>query len=218
MVIFMFNISAFLFYIFVVTFTPGPNNILSMANASKYGFKKAFEFIAGVFIGFFMIMVLAGYFNLLFFNLIPKIKPFMQILGAGFMLYLAYKIMHTKEDKEKTENQDSQKNEEILIENENKEINLFYPAITLQFVNLKVILYAVTVMSNFIIPYYKSNISLILFSLLLSFVSSLSTTSWALFGSLFNRFLSKYQRQFNIIMGLLLIYSAISASGIMELF
>ncbi|WP_461206029.1 hypothetical protein [Clostridium sp. DL1XJH146] len=31
----MFNLSAFLSYVFVVTFRPGPNNVMSMANGSK---------------------------------------------------------------------------------------------------------------------------------------------------------------------------------------
>ena len=207
----MFNMSAFLSYIFVVTFTPGPNNILAMANAGKYGLKKSLKFNIGVFAGFIVIMVLSSYFNLLFFNLIPKIKTFMQLLGAGFMLYLAFNIVHTKEES-------AEKNNEIPTEDNNKKINLFFTGFTLQFINVKVIIYALTVVSNFIIPYYKSNIALFLFALLLSFVSLLSTTSWALFGSLFNKFLSKYHKQFNIVLALLLVYSAISISGIMQLF
>ncbi len=211
----MINISAFLLYIFVVSFTPGPNNIISMVNASKYGFKKSLEFSAGVFAGFFVIMILSSYFNLLFFNLIPKIAIFMQIFGSLFMLYLAYKIMHST--KKEDQNQATFKNNETIVETETKEINLFVTGVTLQFVNPKAILYAVTVVSNFIIPYYKSNIALILFSLFLSFVCILSTGSWALFGSLFNKFLSNYEKQFNIVMGLLLVYTAISTSGILQL-
>lgn len=34
----MFNLGAFLSYAFVVSFTPGPNNILSMLNGSKHGY------------------------------------------------------------------------------------------------------------------------------------------------------------------------------------
>lgn len=211
----MINISAFLLYIFVVSFTPGPNNIISMVNASKYGFKKSLEFSAGVFAGFFVIMILSSYFNLLFFNLIPKIAIFMQIFGSLFMLYLAYKIMHST--KKEDQDQATFKNNETIVETETKEINLFVTGVTLQFVNPKAILYAVTVVSNFIIPYYKSNIALILFSLFLSFVCILSTGSWALFGSLFNKFLSNYEKQFNIVMGLLLVYTAISTSGILQL-
>ncbi|MGB8272845.1 MAG: lysine transporter LysE, partial [Priestia megaterium] len=33
---------------------------------------------------------------------------------------------------------------------------------------------------------------------------------WSLFGSVFQKFLSKYKSQFNIVMALLLMYSAVS--------
>lgn len=215
----MFNIGAFLTYVFAVTFTPGPNNIMSMANASKFGYKKTLEFISGIFTGFIIIMILSSYFNLLLFNLMPKIKVFMSILGAGYMIYLAIKIMKSREktdDKDNVESTDESKTH--IFKRGKNDLNSFFTGMTMQFVNPKVILYGITVISNFIIPYYKSNIAIILFAFFLAFVAFLATSCWALFGSLFNKFLSKYRRQFNIAMGLLLIYSALSISGITHLF
>ncbi len=212
----MLNLSAFLSYIFVVTFTPGPNNIMSMANAIKYGYKKTLNFTLGVFTGFFIIMILCNYFNLILFNIMPKVKIFMGILGSAYMMYLAFKIMNSKEEKEEIDEEDnreisdgdiSKSNNTKLDENKS---NLFITGVTMQFVNPKAILYGITVASNFIIPFYKSSLSLILSSIFLSFLSLISTSCWALFGSFFNKFLSKYERQFNIVMGVLLIYSAIS--------
>src|SRR5690554_5298598 len=200
----MFNVGAFLSYVFVVTFTPGPNNIMAMANAGKYGFKETIKFNWGVFTGFLILLLSSSYFNLFLFNVIPKIKTFMGILGAGYMLYLAFKIMSSK---------DEEKDEKETIK-DNKKLNLYLSGLALQLINPKVILYSITVISNFIIPYYKSNTALILFSLLLSIIGFASITSWALFGSIFNKFLSKYKKQFNIVMGILLIYSAISVSGL----
>ncbi|WP_432405499.1 LysE family transporter [Wukongibacter sp. M2B1] len=215
----MFNLSAFLSYVFVVSFTPGPNNIMSMANSSKFGYKKTLRFILGVCTGFFVVMLLCSYFNLLLFNIMPKIKTFMGILGAGYMIYLATKIMKSKEETDKKDDEEISDKSEMNELNANKdEINLFFTGITMQFVNPKAILYGITVISNFIIPYYKSNIAFVLFSFFFAIVGFMSTSSWALFGSLFNKFLSKYRRQFNIVMGLLLIYSAISISGITHLF
>lgn len=215
----MFSISAFLSYVFAVSFTPGPNNIMSMANASKYGYRKTLKFILGVISGFFVIMILCGYFNLLLFNLMPKIKVFMSILGSGYMLYLAVKIMRSKDEATDKDNENIP--DEITAHNsyeEKKDLNFFFTGLTMQFVNPKGILYGIFVMSNFIIPYYKSNIALILFSILLGFIGFIATSCWALFGSIFNKFLSKYSKEFNMVMGLLLIYSAISISGITHIF
>lgn len=188
-------LAPFLFYVIVTSFTPGPNNIMSMSNANKYGLKKTLNFNLGVGFGFFVIMLLCCYFNLLLYSLMPKIKFVMSILGSLYMIYLAIKIIKSK----------SHKND---IDNEKQ--NSFFAALLLQFINPKGILYGITAVSSFIIPYYKSNISLILFSVFLAFVGFLATLCWAIFGSLLQKFLSKYEKRFNVIMGLLLIYSAIS--------
>jgi threonine/homoserine/homoserine lactone efflux protein len=63
-----------------------------MTNANRDGFKKTINFNFGVFAGFLVIMLASSYFNLVLFNLIPKIKIFMSIVGAAYMVYLAYKI------------------------------------------------------------------------------------------------------------------------------
>ena len=198
----MFELMPFLSYVLVVTFTPGPNNIMSMVNATQFGYKKTLNFLLGIFSGFVVIMILSCYFNLFLFNMLPKVKIFMGILGSGYMLYLAFIIM-VNSTKKNTNNQ---------------RLNSFYTGMTLQFVNPKVILYGITVVSNFIIPYYRSDFSLIIFSFSLALIAFISTSCWALFGVFFERFLSRYRRPFNIAMGLLLIYSAVSISGIKLLF
>jgi len=197
------NFIAFISYALVVTFSPGPNNIMCMANGNKYGFRKTINFILGIISGFFIILLLSNYFNLLLFNLMPKIKPIMSIIGTIYMTYLALIILKSK---------DSRK------EDDAGKLNSFYTGMALQFVNPKCILYGITVTSNFIIPHYKSNISIIFFSLLLVFFGFISVLCWALFGEFFQNFLSNYRKTFNIAMSLLLIYSAISISGILELF
>lgn len=191
----MINLAPFLSYVFVTTFTPGPNNIMSMTNANRDGFKKTINFDLGVSAGFFVIMLTCSYFNLLLFNLIPKIKIFMSIVGSAYMLFLAYKIYTSKP---------------VEGESSNTNINSFSTAFILQFVNVKGILYGLTVASNFIIPYYKTHAALVMFALLLAFIAFISTVCWALFGALFQKFLSKYRKAFNTIMSLLLLYSAIA--------
>ncbi len=189
----MTNIAPFLSYVFVTSFTPGPNNIMSMTNANRDGFRKTLPFDFGVSIGFFIIMMASGYFNLLLFRLVPRVKTVMSIIGAAYMVYLAYKIYTSKS---------------VEGGNSNSHINSLPVGIMMQFVNPKAILYGLTVASNFIIPYYKTHTALILFSLLLAVVALASTVSWALFGALFQKFLSKYLKAFNIIMSLLLLYCA----------
>ena len=190
----MSNLIPFLSYVFVVTFTPGPNNIMSMANANKFGYRKTLKFILGIFLGFTIIMLLSSYFSLLLYNVLPKIKFAMSIIGAAYMVYLAYKIITSSDQ----------------ADDGKEHLNSFFTGMLMQFVNPKVILYGITVVSNFIIPYYKSSITLFFFSILLASVAFMSISCWALFGVIFEKYLSKYRKPFNLVMGLLLIYSAIS--------
>ncbi|MEK5059212.1 LysE family transporter [Paenibacillus shunpengii] len=185
---------SFLIYVFVGSFTPGPNNILSMSNASRYGYKKTLPFSCGVMTGFFVVMLFCSCFNLLLFRFIPKIEFALAIIGSMYMIYLAIGIMRSKPQKK---------------EEETKPYT-FLTGVLLQFMNPKGILYGLTAVSTYILPHYNSSLSLILFSIFLAFISFLSTSSWAMFGSLFQRFLAKNERPFNVLMGLLLIYAAFS--------
>lgn len=189
------NFTAFFSYVIITTFTPGPNNIMAMSNASRYGFKNSIRFNAGVFFGFLIVMVLSSFLSVTLYNLIPSIKPVMTLIGALYILWLAWKIY-----KSKSHSEDKSQNP----------TNTFIAGLLLQFVNVKVIIYCITIASTFIVPYYKSIFALSLFSILLSFVSFLSTCSWSLFGSVFQKFLVKNERTMNIIMALLLVYCAIS--------
>ncbi|MDQ0195056.1 LysE family translocator [Paenibacillus wynnii] len=186
----------FLLFVFVSSFTPGPNNFMAMSFANKYGFKKTINFCLGVAFGFFVLALLCSFFNLLLINLLPMIKTPLTILGVGYMLYLAFKTI-TSNDNNNERDDSSDK-------------NLFLIGALVQFINPKGILYGIMVVSTFILPYYTSYFSYFIFSLFLGIVGLLSASSWSLFGSIFQNFLAKYRQLFNIIMALLLVYSAIS--------
>lgn len=188
------NVTAFLSYVIITTFTPGPNNIMAMSNASRYGFKKSIRFNAGVFVGFLIVMILSSFLSVSLYKLIPSIKPFMTLIGAAYILWLAWKIYRSKPHGQ----------------GQSHATNTFISGLLLQFVNVKVIIYCITIVSTFIAPYYESFLALSLFSLFLSSVSFLSTCSWALFGSVFQKFLVKNEKTVNVIMALLLVYTALS--------
>ncbi len=173
---------------------------MSMVNANRFGFRKTRGFLLGVFVGFSIVMLLSSYFNVILFGLIPKVKIIMGVIGAAYMTYLAVKIITSKEPSKSP----------------NAGYNSFGAGVAVQFINPKGILYGITVVSNFILPYSKSDLALIFFSIALALVAYGSVSSWALFGSLFQKFLSKYRKPFNAVMGALLIYSAVSILGIVR--
>ncbi|KLU67235.1 cysteine/O-acetylserine efflux protein [Desulfosporosinus acididurans] len=193
------NFTAFLSYVVITTFTPGPNNIMSMSNASRYGFKKSIFFNIGIFFGFFTIIALCSTFSVTLFRLIPSIKPIMTCIGAVYILWLAWKTY--KNDPHSKGNSDSK---------DKKKTNTFQAGFLLQFVNPKVILYGITTVSTFIVPYYRSAVVLAIFSAILASVGFIATCCWSLFGSVFQKLLVQNEKIINIVMALLLLYCAIS--------
>jgi len=77
-------VSLFL-YAFVASFTPGPNNIMAMTFANQFGLRKTMRFCLGVGTGFFVIILLCCYFNILLINFIPKIESIMAVIGGVYM-------------------------------------------------------------------------------------------------------------------------------------
>jgi cysteine/O-acetylserine efflux protein len=192
----MFNLSPFLAYVFVTTFTPGPNNIISMTNGLRYGYRGTLKFLAGETAGFFFVMLISGLLNVALVSLVPQIRFWLNLFGAFYMIYLAVHIVFSRPAEEGPRQND---------------LNTFGAGLTLQFVNLKVILYGVTVFALFITPVFQSPLIVGLFSILLAFIGFTAVSSWALGGNLFRSFLKKYERWFNLAMGALLVYTAIAS-------
>ena len=189
------NYMAFLSYIFLTAFTPGPNNIMAMSNAGKHGFKKGLPFNFGVLFGFLIIMTLCAVFTSLLYTFIPKIEPVMLCVGAAYILWLAWTVWRDNPHDDK---------KGVM------QTNSVTSGMALQFINVKVILYGITGISTFLSPHFKSFAELIPFILLMSFVGFAGTCCWALFGSFFDLLFAKHKKAVNLFLALLLVYCAIS--------
>ncbi|NLM36574.1 MAG: LysE family transporter [Firmicutes bacterium] len=197
------NWMSFLAYVTISNISPGPNNIISMINGKHYGYKKTLKFMLGIMLGFFLIMNICASFNIFLDALIPKFKVVMGMIGAFYFLYLAYKIIICTND--------------YKYKNENG-LNTFMHGFLLQFVNVKGIIYGINLYGTFIIPYFHNKVVLCLFSLLFALIAFIGTSIWALFGTIFQSFLEQYDLVFRLTVGLILIYCALSVSGLLRIF
>lgn len=190
----MFRWINFVTYAVITAVTPGPNNLMSMSNASRLGFKKAFPFNLGIGVGFSVVMVICTLFCNMLSSVLPKIKLPMLIIGALYMLYLAWKTYKSSANIEETYSRSS-----------------FLSGLTLQFVNPKIYIYCIVSMEAYILPYYSNHPFILLgFAILLAFIGFTFTLCWSAFGSAFKLVFSKYSKVTNTIMALLLVYCAIS--------
>ena len=190
----MFNWFSFLTYAVVTAVTPGPNNIMSMSNGSRKGFKGALPFNLGIWVGFSVVMLLCTAFCSVLSAFIPKIKLPMLIVGAAYMLYLALETWRSSDSIEENHTHDG-----------------FWSGLFLQFVNPKIYMYCIMSMEAYILPFYQGQVlPLFGFAMLLAFIGFAFTLCWSGFGSVFKWLFSKHAKLVNTIMALLLVYCAIS--------
>jgi cysteine/O-acetylserine efflux protein len=192
----MANFYPFLAYVFVTTFTPGPNNILAMSNAMRFGYRRTLGFLAGMFTGFLLVMLACGLLNVALVSLLPQVRFWLNLLGAAYMVYLAVHIVRSGAMEEGADKRD---------------LNSFTVGFALQFLNLKVILYGITVFSMFITQAFQAPATVSLFAPVLAVIAFIATSCWALGGDIFRQVLRKHYRLFNLVMAALLIYTAVAA-------
>ena len=190
----MFNWLAFLTYAFITAATPGPNNIMSMSNGGRLGFRGALPFNFGICAGFSAVMLLCTAFCTTLTNLIPAVKTPMLIAGAAYMLHLAWGTFRSSG---------------VIDEDHSR--SGFYAGMLLQFINPKIYIYGIMSMQAYILPFYAGEpLTLALFALLLAFIGFAFTLCWSAFGSAFRLLFSRHTKTVNTIMALLLVYCAAS--------
>lgn len=190
----MFNWVSFLTYAIVTAVTPGPNNIMSMSNGNRRGFRGALPFNFGILAGFSAVMILCTAFCSLLSTWIPRIKTPMLMAGACYMLYLAWETFRSSGAIEENPSRDS-----------------FWSGLLLQFINPKIYIYCIMSMEAYILPLYHGRaLPLLGFALLLALIGFLFTLLWSAFGSMFKRLFSGHTKPVNTVMALLLVYCAVS--------
>jgi len=196
------NFGAFIIFVIVTTFTPGPNNITSASLGIIYGYRKTVPYMLGIATGFFLTMFITGFISHTLYAIIPTIEGIMRVVGAIYVLWLAYKTLQLTYE----------------LSSENAQVLGYRSGLLLQLFNIKVWLYGLTLYSTFLASIAGDFFWLILSAVLLASVAFTSTSSWALFGSLTKQLLKhpRYREWLNIFLALLLVYNAIEILGILH--
>ena len=190
-------IGALLTFVVVGTFTPGPNNIMAMERARRTGFRGSLRFVLGMAAGFFLVMLSCAAFNLVLEKMLPSIQSFLGAIGAVYMIYLAIKPFLPSKHGVVSDPGGS-----------------WAVGMALQFLNPKLILYGIVIMSSFVLPYTSDPLVLGLVAVGLTAVGLASLICWALFGAVFQRYFSEHEFAVNVVMALLLLWCAVAISGV----
>ena len=189
-------------FVLITTFTPGPNNLSCASMSINFGIRKTMNYLYGIVTGFFLLLLLCGFFSNLLFTAIPSVEPIMRWIGAAYILYLAYGTF-------KASYSFKEKSNQFLLG--------FYKGVLLQFINPKGVIYGLTLYSVFLNPLIGNSFYIILFSLGFTLIGFCSILTWTLFGAMINQYLHhlKLRIMINSILSLLLVYTAVKISGVL---
>lgn len=183
---------SYLIYTVVTAFTPGPNNIVALYAVSQNGWRKGKDVLLGMAGGFLCVMFICALFCYELAKHLPSLTGTLKYVGAAYIVYLAIHVARSSPD-----NSDGRQ-------------MTFWKGFLLQFFNVKIILYAITVYTGYVLPYESSLTSLFSHAINLTVIGMAGFITWGLAGGLFQDLLTQYYRPFNIVMGLILVYCAIT--------
>ncbi len=180
----------------IAAFTPGPNNTMLMASGINFGFRRTLPLILGVMVGFPFMIGCIGLGLGKIFDIYPIIYTTLKYVGAGYMLWLAWKIA--------TEEPAGEGNKDV-----GNPIG-FFQACALQWVNPKAWVMAVTSLSAYTVStqYYSGVLAVVATAMLMGIGSA---TTWAMFGVGLKHILNdaRYFRIINVALGLALVASLV---------
>lgn len=185
---------SFLAYAFTTALTPGPNNFLTLNTVGRFGIKRSWPMMLGILAGIGIIMTLTAILSSLLAAWIPQLSVIARYLGAVYILYLAYKIWTSP----------------APSIDPTQKAPRFVTGMVLQFLNVKIILYAITSLNSFVLPITQNPWVVAGYALLLTSISGISLVIWAGLGALLTQIMQKHYRIINAVLALILVESAIT--------
>jgi threonine/homoserine/homoserine lactone efflux protein len=183
-------------YSFVMSITPGPNNVMLTASGATFGFRKTIPHILGVLAGFSVVLfgVCAGLDVV--FSRWPQLQTVLRWAGAAYLLYLGWRILRSGEARAA----------------ESRKPLTALEAAGFQFLNPKAWMMTLTAAAMFL----PRELGLLAGSSYMVGVMAVTNlpciTVWALFGSSMRGFLAKPAGRltFNIVLALALVATGIA--------
>lgn len=181
-------------YAAVTSVTPGPNNIMVMTSGLNFGFTRSVPNILGISLGFGLMVLIVGTGLGRLFTAYPVIHDALRWIGAGYLLYLAWKIATSGP----VEGKDSTARRPIS----------FLGAAAFQWANPKAWIMALGALATYLPP-EPDLTAVVLLASVFALVNAPCVGLWALFGVSLRRILTKPAsvRLFNGGMALLLTLS-----------
>lgn len=187
-------------YLCVQCITPGPNNLTCLYLGASRGLKGTSSFLAGSMSALFVKALLCGMFNLVLSSVLPATVTVLKWAGAAYMIYLA--ILMARSGWTDPEKEDDGK---VFSGSTVRD------GVMLQLLNGKSWIVSVSMFAVYVLPVSR-RFSAVLFAVLLFVIlAAVSSLIWAAFGAGLQKLIAGYRKPFGILMGLSLLWCAITA-------
>jgi threonine/homoserine/homoserine lactone efflux protein len=163
-------------YSFVMSITPGPNNVMLTASGATFGFRRTIPHILGISVGFGaeLLAVCAGLGAM--FNHWPYLQTVLRWVGAAYLVYLGIKMLRGSGPA------NSRSSSRPVT---------FFEAAVFQFLNPKAWVMTITAATMFL-PHELGVLAAGAYMLFIMVVMNMPCIAvWALFGSSLRRFLER---------------------------
>ncbi len=180
-------------YCFVMSSTPGPNNVMLAASGANFGYRRALPLIIGIQAGGALLTFVTCLGLGSLFNAYPVLHQILRVTGALYLIYLAWKLS-------------------AMSVAEAAQPMTFVQATLFQAVNPKSWVKAITLASVFMPAGLSTPVAATLVALIGALVGAPTSSVWALFGVAIRRLLNDpaKRRIFNLLMGGTLVVLALS--------
>ena len=195
------EIATLLTFATAMSFTPGPNTMLSTALAANFGMRRAWRFIVAVPAGWTLMMIACGLGLGALIVALPWLRGAVQAVGVAYLVWLAWKLATTR----------------ALAPAAAARMQVgFWQGVALQFVNIKAWMLALALAAGWVATSAGHAVSnpgerLAIVCVVMALFALSSNAAYAFAGSLLRRWLATNDRLlwFNRAMAMLLLATAL---------
>lgn len=185
---------SFLLYCYIGAITPGPANLTSLAAALRYGRKPALRQWRGIFFGFFVVSMVSVLVTWLLGTMLNAYVGYLAWVGAAYILWMAWHMLRSSG----------------VEAEDNPDLPTFRRGLFVQLTNVKIMVFCLTALASYVLPYTNSFWWLLGVGLFLPFTGPMANLVWLFAGASLQKLFSRHRKAVDIVLALSLVACAVS--------
>jgi len=191
------TVISFLIYCFISGITPGPANLLSLATALTCGKQAALRQWRGLFTGYCIVSLTSALLVYFVGQTLEGYLTWFRWIGAGYILWLAVQLLRSALTGDSGSAADSPVK------------HGFWTGLLTQLTNVKIMIFCITALTGFVLPYTNSLGALLLAGAFLPLTGPVCNLVWLFAGASMQSVFSRYRKPVGAAMALALVGCAI---------